>query len=89
MESVISAMIQIPRGTELLVTIEFNMDMEFLYIYKHDKAIAAVMKSEVMGDTTEHFLPRKLLWTRDGQMWIMIRRVQEVISRTDCILGVD
>ena len=36
-----------------------------------------------------HFFPREKRWCRDRQTWGMLRKGQEVRSRTDYILGTD
>ena len=56
---------------------------------KRNKAIAAAMATEVMEDMTEHLLPRKLPWKRDGWAWSIIYHGQEVRSRMEYILGTD
>ena len=42
-----------------------------------------------LEDISCHFLLCCILWARDGQKDIMLRKGREVRSRTDCIIGKD
>ena len=84
LETVVAAIGHRPRGTELRVAINFNTYLELMDGKECDAAITAVIATEGLEDMTEHFLPKKLLLTRDGQTWS-----QEVRFQTDYIPGKD
>ena len=55
---------------------------------RKDDIVATIMTEE-LEDMSEHFLPRRLPWCRDGRTWSMLRKGREVRSRTDYILETD
>ena len=45
-----------PRGVELLVDGNFNIDSEYIDIKERDVSITAAMAMKLLEDITEHFL---------------------------------
>ena len=50
LDSVVAAIVRHIRGTELLVAVNFNTNLELLDNNERDKAVAAVMETEGMED---------------------------------------
>ena len=88
-ESVISALEERPRGAELLVVGDFNVNLAEPEGDRRREDIAAAMATEGLEDTLAHFLPHQSSWCQDERTWSMIREGREVRSRTDYILGTD
>ena len=53
------------------------------------KAIATTIATEGLEDMAPHFLLRQRHWCWDRRTWGMLRKVREVRSRTEYILGTD
>ena len=68
---------------------EFNANLAEPEGDRRGEDIAAAMATEGLEDMSEHFLPRRCPWFRDGRTWSMIREGRELRSRTDYILGTD
>ena len=66
LESVAAAIGHSPIDAEILVAINFNIELEFPDDNEHNEAIAAAVETEGLEYTTQNFLPRKLLWILDG-----------------------
>ena len=60
--SVLSAIIQRSRGVTLLVAVNFNADMNMLYVHARDEDIAAALDGVGLEDMSSHFLPRLKSW---------------------------
>ena len=88
-ESVVSALKERPRGSELLVAVDFNTNLEDPEGYRRGEDIAAALATDGLEDMSAHFLPQRSPWCRDGRTWSMIREGREVRSRTEYILGTD
>ena len=88
-ESVVSALKERPRGTEILMEGEFNFNLVEPEGDWRGEDIAAAMATEGLEDMLAHLLPRRRSWCRDGRTWSMIWEGREVPSRTDYILGTD
>ena len=88
-ESVVAALKESFRGTELLVAGEFNTNLADPEGYRRGEDIAAALATEGLEYMSEHFLPRQSPWCQDGRTCIMIRKGREVWSWTDYILGTD
>ena len=72
-ESVVATLKERPRGTRLLVTGEFNINLAELEGDRRGEDIAASMATEGLEDMSAHFLPRRRSWCRYVRMWSMIR----------------
>ena len=90
-ESVVAALKERPRGAKLLVTGDFNFNVNLSEPEgdRRGEDIAAAMATEVLEDMSSQFLTRRRLWCRDGRTWSMTGEGREVRSRTDYILGTD
>ena len=88
-ESVVAALKECPRGAELLVAGDFNVNLADPEGDRREEDIVAAMATEVLEDMSAQFLPCRHSWCRDGRTWIMIREGREVRYRTDYILGTD
>ena len=88
-ESVVAALKDIPRGVELLVAGDFNVNLAEPEGYRRGEYIAAAMATEGLEDVLAHFLLQRRSWCRDRMMWSMIQEGREVRSWTDYILGMD
>ena len=78
-----------PRGAELLVAGDFNVDLASPEGYRRAEDIVTSLATEGLEDMAWHFLPQENRWCRDRRTWGMIRKGREVRSRTDYILGTD
>ena len=88
-ESVVDALKESPRGAELLVAGDFNVNLLEPEGDRKGEYITAAMATEGLEDMSVHFFPRRGSWCRYGRTWSMIREGREVRSRTDYILGTD
>ena len=88
-ESVVAALKERPRGAELLVTGDFNINLVKPEGDLRGEDITAAMATEGLEDMSAHFLLVRRLWWGYGWLWSMIREGREVRSRTDYILGTD
>ena len=88
-ESVVATLKERPRGTELFVPEDFNVNLSEPEGNRRGEDIAAAMAMEGLKDMLAHFLQRRHSWCRDGRTWITIRDGREVSSCTDYILGTD
>ena len=89
MERVSEAIQSKPRGAELLVPGDFNVDLASPEGDRRAEDIATSLATEGLEDMARHFLPRESRWFLDWRTWGMIRKGREVRSRTDYILGTD
>ena len=89
MERVSEAIWSKPRGAELLVTGNFNVDLAAPEGGWRAENIATALATEGLEDLERHFLPRENRWCWDRRTWGRIRKGREVRSRTDYILGTD
>ena len=67
LESVVTYIGHSPRGAEILVARNFNIDLEFPDGNKNNKAIAAAVETEGLEYMTHNFLPHNLPWMLDGR----------------------
>ena len=72
-ESVVAALNERPRGAELLVAGDFNVNLLEPEGNRRGEDIAAAMAAEGIKDMSAHFLPHRRSWCRDGRTWSMIR----------------
>ena len=89
MERVIEAIRSQPRGAELLVAGDFNVNLATPEGDRRAEDIATTLATEGLEDMAKHFLPRESRWCWDWRMWGMLRKGREVQSQTDYILGTD
>ena len=89
MERVVEAIRRKPRGAELLVAGDFNVDIASPEGYRRAEDIATELATAGLEDMRRHFLPREKRWCRDRGTWGMLSKGREVRSRTDYILGTD
>ena len=59
-ESVVAALKDRPRGSELLVAGDLNAKLDHLDGYQREEAIAAELTAEELEDMSDHFLPPQL-----------------------------
>ena len=78
-----------PRGTELIVAGDFNVDLEKTDSRGRDKEIEAAVATEGLEDLAGHYLIQRREWCKDQRMWAVVRYGMEVRSRTDYTLGYD
>ena len=89
MERVVEAIWRKPRGAELLVEGDLNVDIAAPEGDRRAEDIATELATAGLEDMARHFLPREKRWCRDRRTWDMLRKGQEVRSRTDYTLGTD
>ena len=79
-----------PKGTELIVVGDLNVELEKTGSRERDKEIVAAVATAGLEDTKgHHLLPRRRARCRDRRTWSMRRQGRVVRSRTDYILGSD
>ena len=88
-ERVVEGLRERPKGAELLVKGDLNINIAALEGEWREEDIATTIATEVLEDMAPHFLPRKCWWCRDRRTWGMLRKGREVRSRTYYILGAD
>ena len=74
MEQVVEAIRRKPRGAELLVAGDFNVDIAAPERYRRAEDIATELATEGLEDIARHFLPWEKRWCRDRQTWGMLRK---------------
>ena len=89
MERVVEAIRRKPRGAELLMAGDFNVNIAASEGDRRAEDIATEVATAGLEDMARHFLPREKRWCRDQRTWGMLRKGREVRSRTDYILGTD
>ena len=72
-ESVVVALKEHPRGAKLLLMGDFNVNLAEPEGDWRGEDIAAAIATEGLEYMSEHFLPRRHSWCRDGRTWSMIR----------------
>ena len=88
-ERVVEALRDQTKGAELLVAGDLNIKHAAPEVDRREEDITTIIATEGLEDTAPHFLPRQRWWCRDRQTWGMLRKVREVRSWTDYILGTD
>ena len=78
-----------PKGAEMLVAGDLNINFAAPECDRREEDIAATLATEVLEDMAAHFLLRRRRWCWDGRTWSMLRKGREVRSWTDYILGTD
>ena len=74
MEQVVEAIRRKPRGAELLVAGDFNVNIAAAEGDQRVEDIAAELVTAGLEDMAQHFLPRGKLWCWDRRMWGMHRK---------------
>ena len=88
-ESVVAAIKYHPRGSKVLVVEDLNINLEEPEGDWREEYIVEVLTMTRLEEVSDHFLPRRRLWCRDGRTWSMVRMWREVRSSTDFIPEID
>ena len=88
-ERFVKALRERPKGAELLVAGDLNINLAAPEGYQREEDIATTIATEGLEDMALHFLPRQRRWCRDRRTWGMLQKGREVRSQTDYILGTD
>ena len=83
LESVVVALKECPRGAELLVAGDLNIQLAEPEGDRRGEYITEAMAMVGLEGMSAHFLPRRSSWCQDGRVQSMIREGTEVWSRTD------
>ena len=78
-----------PRGTELIVAGNLNVDLDKAGVQGWDEEIMATVATAGLEDLAGHFPPRRRAWFKDRRTWAVVRQGSAVRSRTEYILGSD
>ena len=76
-----------PRGVELVVVGDFNMELEKTVGRGRDKEIASAVAMEGLEDITGHLLLQWRVWCKDWRTWVMVRQGMVVRYQMDYIMG--
>ena len=68
---------------------DFNVNLATPEGDRRAEDIATTLAMEGLEDMAKHFLPWESRWCRDKRMWGILRKLREVRSWTDYILGTD
>ena len=88
-ERVVEALRDQPKGAELLVAGDLNINLESPEGYRREEGITTTIETEGLEDMAQHFLPRERWWFQDRRTWGMLRKRREVRSWMYYILGTD
>ena len=88
-ERVVEALRERPKGAELLVAGDLNINFAAPEGDRIEEDIATTIATELLKDMAPHFLPRQRRCCWDMRTWGMIWKGRKVRSRTDYILGTD
>ena len=83
METMVAAIGRKPRGAELMVAGDFNVDLTAPEGNRRAENIATDLATSGLEDMVQNFMPRGRQWNRDRRTWEMRRKGQVVRSRTD------
>ena len=78
-----------PKGAELLIAGDLNINFAAEEGDQREENIAAPFTTEGLEGMAPHFLPQQRRWCWDRRTWGMLRKGMEMRSRTDYILGTD
>ena len=84
-----AAMTERPRGTELIVAGDFNVDLEKTGGWVRDKEIALATATAGLKYLAGKLLLQRWAWCKDRRTWVVVRQERVVRSHMDCILGSD
>ena len=76
-----------PRGADLMVAGDFNVDIMEPEGNKRVENIATDLATAGLEDMAQHFMPRRRRWNIDRRTWYMRRKEQVVRSRTATFLN--
>ena len=79
-ERVVEALRERPKGAEMLVAGDMNINLEEPEGNRREEDIAATLATEGMEDMAAQFLLRRRHWCRDGRAWSMLQKGREVGS---------
>ena len=80
MERVSEAIRSKPRGAELLVAGDFNVDLTSSEGDRRAEDITLLLLTEGLEDMARHFLPRESRWCWYRRTWGVVRKGREVRS---------
>ena len=63
-----------PRGTELVVVSNFNVDLERMGGRGHNREIVAAVETAGLEYLAGKFLPRRRVWCKDQITWEIVRQ---------------
>ena len=86
---VVAAMVEWPRGAELIFLGELNVDLERTGGQRIDKEVAVAVVTMGHMYISTQFLPRRRAWNGYQWTWAVVKQGREMRSRTDYILGSD
>ena len=86
-DRVVTAIGHHPCGAEMMVAVDFNMNLTALEGNVHEKGITTAMVASGKEDTYVHFTPHHKYWAWYGRTWRTTWRGWEVRYQTDYILG--
>ena len=86
---VVEALREHPKGAELLVAGDLNINFMAPEGDQREEDIAATLATEGLEDMTAHFFSRRRRWCRDRRTCCMLQQGKEVRSWTDYIFGTD
>ena len=73
-ERVVEALGEGPKGAELMVAGDMNVNLAEPEDDRRDEDIAATLATEGLEDMAAHFLPQRRCWCRDRSMWSILRK---------------
>ena len=82
-----AVMKEVPRGAELIVVEDFNVDLEGKDGRGRDEEIVVAIATAGPEDLAGHFLPRQWTWCKYWSKWEMVRKGRVMRSHTYYILG--
>ena len=85
-ERVVTALVDQPRGTAIIVAGDFNTDLGEMASDGRGTEIAAALTEAGLEEMTAHFLPRKRRLGRERRTWSMVREGKVIRSRTATFL---
>ena len=88
-EDVVTATFRRPQRENLLVAVDFNVDMVDPEGSTRTEEIAAALETDGLEDIGANFLPRRKSWLSYGRTWSMWRSDRVLRSRTNYLMGMD
>ena len=82
-ERFVKALKERPKGTELIVAGDLNINFAAPEGNRREEDITATLATEGLEDMAPHVLPRRRRWCQYRRTCCMIRKGREVWSRTD------
>ena len=82
-----AAMTERPGGAELIVTGEFNIDLEVTGAWVQEKNNALEIATAGIEDIVGHLLPQQRTWFKDLRKWVVVSQGRVVWSWMDYTLG--